>query len=528
MSYRVLLRTFSGLVYLGILGVVAGTVLGRMTAFEGRVVVVPKRTESMALRPNAGGLSFSLTRNMPLDVLPLDNPQAARSLLDNKKAYDAEALGLRLRLDEISVLGPVSERDVIEVTAAGATVAIDAHAGVDLPAASGPCTVRSVEPWAGLVREGSGRRMAALSFERKGAKEWTQGLFTEAGQWTMLPPEMALRLDWVDSEEAAKAGLFPVRPGLDAARWSVAETGRVHWFDSFTPGTAETLGDGTEYVLLGANAGPEKAPSITVGIRKAGHARRVEVPANAAQPLDGVHFEYPGAMPLLVVARAWRDGAAWVESFGPGVAFGPVRLEEGGEWEATPALRFRLDQVMLQGLPVGLQGAPVWMAAVSTEKGELLRLREGLSVRHGDRSFCYRRVPRPPVVRYAFQALSLSGKPIEAFALGPGEKHRVQGWFFTQADDNMRADKSAVLVAKRLPVPRYGVFGLLFILVGAVGWMLAKFRLRRDVEPAWKDLDPDLADGKDGSNGKHESDGMDDLASSEKPGRESFPAGPES
>jgi hypothetical protein len=518
MRYRVILRSCVALVYLGMLGVVVGAVLGRMTAFEGTVVVAEKRTESLALRPGSEGTSFSLTRNMPLDVLPLDNPQAARSLLDNKKNYDAAALGLRLRLDEISVLAPAGERDVIEVTpSAGPAVTIGAHPGATVPLAAGACTIRSVEPWAGLVRDAAGRRMAAFSFQRKGTGDWVQGLFTEAGQWTILPPEMALRLDWVDSENAARAGLPPARPGLDAARWSVAEKGRVHWFETFTTGTGETLGDGTEYVLLGVNTDPEKNPAIVVGIRKAGKARRVEVPANAAQPLEGLRFEYPGAMPVLVIARAWRDGAAWIESFRTDSTLGPIRLEDGGQWEATPALRFRLDQTMLQGLPVGLRGAPVWMAAVSTGGGELLRLREGLSLRCGDSSLRYRRLPQPPVVRYAFQALSLTGRPIETFVLGPGEKHRVQEWLFTQAADNLNAGRTALLTAKRLPASRYGVVGLMLALAGAAGWVLAQIRLRGDnIEPAWTDLKP------------VQGDETDPPFASDKPVRDSSPADTES
>jgi hypothetical protein len=430
-----------------------------------------------------------MTRNMPLDVLPLDNPQAARTLLDGKKSYDAMAMGLRLRLNDITVLSPASERDVIEVTAAsGAVTAADARPGTVLSVETGACAIRSVEPWAGLVREPSGRAMAAFSFQRKGTRDWIQGLFTEAGQWTLLPPEMALRLDWVDSEASAKAGLPPARPAMDAARWSVVEKGRAHWFDTFTPGTGVTLADGTEYVLLASDDGTEKPPVITVGIKKAGQTRRVKVTANATELREGLRFEYPGAMPLLVVARAWRDGAVWLESFGPDRAFGPVRLEEGGEWDATPELRFRIDQVMRQGLPVGLRGAPVWMAAVDTGDGALLRLREGLAVRHKEGSFRYRRLPQPPAVRYAFQALSLDGKPIESFTLGPGEKHQVREWLFTQADDNLNADKSALLMAKRLPASRYGILGVLLLAAGAAGWMLTQVRARRgSAEPPWED-----------------------------------------
>ncbi len=510
MNYRLLLRIFAGLVYLGVLGAVAGAILGRITAFEGRVVIAKQRTESLALRPASGGMSFSLTRNMPIDVLPLDNPQAARSLLDHKKVYDGAPLGLRLRLNDITVLAPVSERDVIEVRqTSGATATVEARPGAELPVSppAVPCTVRSVEPWAGLVRDASGRRMAAFSFHRKGEKDWTQGLFAEAGQWTILAPEMALRLDWADSEDTARAGLPAARPGLDGARWSVLERGRVHQFETFTPGTGETLGDGTEYVLLGVNSAPGRSSSIMVGVKRAGQARRVEVPANAAQPVEGVRFECPGAMPLVVVARAWRDGAAWVESFGPDHTFGPVRLEEGGEWDATPDLRFRFDQAMLQGVPVGLRGAPVWMAAVSTGDGQLLRLREGLSVRQGDLSLCYRRVPQPPVVRYAFQALSLSGKPIAAFTLAPGEKRRVQNWLFAQADDNLRADTSAVLVAKRLPASRYGIMGLMLAAFGAAGWLLSQARLRREpAEPAWTDLAVMSDEGMNGNAGRSDLD----------------------
>jgi hypothetical protein len=153
----------------------------------------------------------------------------------------------------------------------------------------------------------------------------------------------------------------------------------------------------------------------------------------------------------------------------------------------------------------------------------VLRLREGLSVRRGDFSFCYRRLPRPPAVRYAFQALSLSGKPVETFSLGPGEKHRVQEWLFTQADDNRNADKAAVLVAKRLPATRYGTLGLLAVLVGTAGWMTAQFRLRRHpVEPPWMDLTPECGEGTAGSDGRHGSDGVDPASTGEDPGRHAF------
>jgi len=476
------------MVYLGILGAAVSAVLARVTAFEGRVVLAKERTESLALRPVTGELSFSMSRNMPIDVLPLDNPQAVRAMLDGRKNYDGMALGLRLRLNGISVLAPMSERDVIEVSAAGSTTTVDARAGAEIPvpSAAESCVVRSVEPWAGLVRDGSGRRMAAFSFQRGGQGEWIQGLFAEAGQWTILPPEMALRLDWADNEDAAKAGLPATRPGLDAARWSVAEKGLVHWFETLVPGAGETLSDGTEYVLLAAKTEAGAVPAITVGIRKAGKARRLEIPANAPQPLEGVRFDYPGAMPVLVVARAWRDGAAWVESFGRDQRFGPSRMEEGTEWEAAPGLQFRMDQTMEQGLPVGLRGAPVWMAALSMGNGEVLRLREGLAVRRDETSFRYRRLPAPPSVRYTFQALSLTGKPIETFTIGPGEKHRVQEWVFSQADDNLGAEKFAVLQAKRLPASLYGHLGLFLIAVGAVGWVLTRVRLRRrGPEESW-------------------------------------------
>jgi len=504
MSFRVLLRILVGVAYLGILAAGAAAILGKVSAFEGRVVVAEHRTEACAVRPSSGGI-FSLARNMPLDVLPLDNPQAARAALDNKRSYDAAALGMRLRLDGIKALAPAGERDVLEVSRPGSpAVTMDAESGkvLSVPGAAGAWRVRSVEAWAGLLRDASGRRMAAFSFFRKGEKDWTQGLFTEAGQWTMLTPLMALRLDWADSEDAAKAGLPAVRPGLDAARWSVLDKGRVHQFESFVPGTSETLADGTEYVLLSVNEGAWKNPSITVGIRKAGKGRRVEVPANATQPVEGIRFEYPGAMPLLVLVRAWRDGAAWIASFGPEQTFGPARLEEGGEWDATPDLRFRLDQTMSQGIPVGVKGAPVWMASVSTGDGQLLRLREGLAVRHGDISLCYKRVPRPPAVSYAFQALSMSGKTIGTFTLEPGQKHRVQDWVFMQDTDNLKADKTAVLVAERIPSTHYGILGLLLILAGGAGWMATRIRWRRQQEePAWTDLTLETSDGKGGSPG---------------------------
>ena len=485
MQPRLLLRIFAGLAYLGVLVAVVGAVLGRIAAFEGSVVVSPKRTESMAVRPSGNGAGFAMTRSMPLDVLPLDNPQAVRSLLDTRRNYDGLALGFRLRLDAVRILAPASERDVIEIKdPAGATVTLDARAGAVLSGHQGPLgMVRAVQPWAGLLRDPSGRRMAAFSFQRGEGGEWVQGLFAEAGQWTLLPPEMALRLDWDPTEEQAGKALPADRPGLDAARWSVAENGRVHWFENVTPGTGQTLADGTEYRLLSVNTLPPVPPALTVGIKKAGKARRVDVPANAASPKEGVRFECPGAMPVLIMARAWRDGAAWVASFGPEGTTRSGRMGEGDQWQAGPDLRFRLDQVMEQGLAVGVRGAPVWMAEVDEPEGTLLRLREGVSMRRGETTLRYRRLPQPPVVEYDFQALALSGKPIQAFTLRVGGQVRIRDWVFSQDGENLDAGKTALLVARRRPLSPHGLAGVVLLAFGAAGWMLIQIRRRRSSGP---------------------------------------------
>jgi hypothetical protein len=48
-----------------------------------------------------------------------------------------------------------------------------------------------------------------------------------------------------------------------------------------------------------------------------------------------------------------------------------------------------------------------------------------------------------------------------------------------------------VLIARRLPLSRYGVIGLLLIGAGGVGWVLTQLRLRpRNAEPPWTDLKP--------------------------------------
>lgn len=469
-------RIFAALFYLGLLFSGAAWLANRHLVFDGLVAVAVGGRESLAVRPAGEGAGFTLSphRGLSPDLLPFDNPAAARRLFPASGRFDAEGLGFALELRRAEVMERLPDLEVIEARAAGAApVETPAAPGQAVAAPGGPATVLEVGPWAGIIAESGGRPLAALSWRSAPDAPWIQGVFLEEGRWTFLTPEAAFHLHWAADEAAAEAALPETPPGLDAARWGVRDVRRVHWFQSFEPGTACTISDGAEYVLLRRPEEGAPVPALRVGVRKGEEKRVLEVSANAAGADDPVLFEYPGALPVRVLVRPWREGSAWVAAWRGDGRLPPARMKEGDILDLGGGAALRLDGAAPAAVPVGTTGNPVQAALLRTHTGTLLRLREGLLLREGGVSWRYRRLPQPPRMRYT---LARDGAE---HVLEPGGAVTLGPWTFAQTDDNLAAEKTALLRARRTWGGPLGQVAVGLLVTGALGWAVTGMR-RRD------------------------------------------------
>jgi hypothetical protein len=283
----------------------------------------------------------------------------------------------------------------------------------------------------------------------------------------------------VADEAAAEAALPETPPGLDAARWGVRDVRRIHWFQSFEPGTACTVSDGAEYVLLRRPEDGSQAPALRVGVRKGEEKRVLEVSANTAGADDPVLFEYPGALPVRVLVRPWREGSAWVAAWRGADRLPPARMKEGDVLDLGGGAALRFDGAAPAAVPVGTPGSPVQAALLRTGNGTLLRLREGLLLRDEGVSWRYRRLPQPPRMRYT---LARDGAE---HVLEPGGTVTLGPWTFAQTDDNLAAEKTALLRARRSWGGPLGQVAMAFLVIGALGWAVLSVRRPRktDIPP---------------------------------------------
>ena len=251
-------------IYLGLIFAGAGYIYQRIQRFEGILIVNRGKAESIVVRPSEGGFSFTpMQRKLPPDVIPFDQPQTARSL-DAREHFDIAKLPFRIRLDDVETLDNPPPKNILEITEGGTKHTHELTPGMTLELTGQSVALREISPWAGLIRNPSGRPMAAISMRRE-ETPWTEAIFLESGAWRHIEPDIALRLRWFHKETDARQALSDTPPGIDEAQWGISGDGRMHWFRSFAPGTGLTLDDGTEFTLI---AYDETHPAIYVERRK--------------------------------------------------------------------------------------------------------------------------------------------------------------------------------------------------------------------------------------------------------------------
>lgn len=467
------------MLYLGILLFGGGYVLQWAQSFEGIIVVEKGRTEQWAVRPSSeGGGLFSAQQNMPVDVIGFDNPRAATRILGAKGQFDATILPFRLKLNDVKVLEKYSDKEMLEVIQAGKTTDTDVVPGQSLSLPEGKVTIIGIEPWRGLIREGKGEPMAAISL-KQGEEKWSPVVFVNTKSATRPVPGMAVSLHWFPNESAAKAPLPENQSPTARDRWGIHDTGRTHWFETLAPGTGVTTSNGTEYTLMEVeeNTDPALPPVAAIVLEKisGGNASRLRIEANAATPDSEAVLESYNDR-IVIGLHAWRDGAVVVHQVNEGKP-GEVRLLNEGEHTeiqgTTPPLQILLEQVMRTAIPVS--GEDVRMLVLQTA-GDEIHIREGQSVQLKESRLRFRRIPQPPTVQYTLQAL-LKGKEREnqEFILEPGASKRIGQWRFTNDVQHTDNTTIAVLHTKRLTGTPTQYFGLALFLIGALGLTVFRF-----------------------------------------------------
>lgn len=467
------------MLYLGVLLFGGGYVLQWAQSFEGLLVVEKERTEQWAVHPSdEGGSLFSAHRNMPLDVIGFDNKQAARRVLNSKQQYDAAMLPFRLKLEDIKVLKQQPDKETLEVIRAGKTTSAKVKPGQSLTLPEGQVTIIGIEPWRGLIRDGSGAPMATVCL-KSGKDKWSPTVFVDAASVARPVPGLAVSLHWFPEENAARAPVAANELQTTSTRWGIHDTGRTHWFNALTPGTGTTTSDGTQYVLSEVNTSKDASqpPVAAIVLDKTsnGKTSQLRITANTNKPDDEAVLESFNDTVILRL-HAWRDGSVVPHLFIHGRQQETELLNEGDVLKirgTDKPLQLRLEQVIHHALPV--MNEDVRMLVVQTPVGEL-HIREGQTAHLKESHLRFRRLPQPPTVQYTLKTIPPEKeKEGQEFVLAPGASKRIGQWRFTNNVEHPDNETIAVLHVKRLPGTPTQYFGLTLFLIGALGLTVFRF-----------------------------------------------------
>lgn len=469
MRVRLRKRPLFSSLYLGVLFLVAGMAFYRLQHFEGVIVLQKDAVEHLAFRAAARGPGIGLAqRNVPPDLLMLDNPRVPQALRQDQR-YDGVVLPVGLRLDVAEIVGEHPPQDWLTITGPETENRIPITAGDSLSLGATHAEVTRIAPWAGLVRTASGHPMAAVSLSPNAGKE-TPILFLESDRWHILRPDLALRFQWYPNERAFQAALREPVDGAQGARWGVRDGKAVQWFESFAPGTGTRLRDGTEVILAEVD---RAAGWVSLRISSGEGTRAARVQANQGTPEAPYLFEDPAATGRLLELRAWREDQALCRLRQEGQPPVERKLAPEERWELpAAALVLQLHQVMATA--VAVPGGQV--TAVTLRAGETqFTLREGLVETIGDYRVRYDRERPPPDARYQIAVLDAAGVAEATMTLAKGDHARSGAWVFSLAEENPFAPRGVAVNAERRPGGLAQYAGLGLFVLGSFGLVLARF-----------------------------------------------------
>lgn len=407
--------------------------LGWLDTFSGELCVGTGREECVAVRlPGSGRVPLGLgrtpvMRDLAVEAIPFKAPEISANNLDDSQKYDAIKLPFSIRLNRAVALGGGESHDELHIGEPGGDRSVEIAQGETVDLDGVPYKVDAIRPWAGLMRESGGTPMALIAL-RKGGEPWTEGIFLMSESWRRVEPSIGLRFRWAGSEEAANEALDAGLPGVESARWGIADGSSMNWFETFEPNAGATLANGTVVHLLRMDeqhAGPSgPAPAIEVQWNEAGRVRTEWIAANTAGSEAPVRFEYPARLDTVMLINVISEQRALVAIYEHGKLLGREPVMAGSAWRPEGAtFEIRFDQAMERAVPVPIAETHLCEAVLAAPAGTL-RIREGESVRQGDLLLQFVRHARLPDVKYELAAVNGGGKRERVFTLGPGDTVR--------------------------------------------------------------------------------------------------------
>ena len=412
--------------------------LGREENIAVAQAIVPPRFET----PNVWW-------NVPARLIPFNDPETAFKTFSKSAEYHAVRLPFSIRLKKINVISAPPPRHLLSLSGAEPAGLIEIQEGGETRIGAAPFKVTSIRQWSGLMRDPQGIPMAAVTLTRDGANETARTtLFLASGVWQTTPGGAAVHFDWHpgDDDEAARDAAAAPPPGLESARWGVADRGAINWFQSFMPGTGARLSSGEDVTLI---AFDETRPAIAIEIELSGKKRTVWLAHN--ETIDGVpvRFEYPTLAPHIFMVHAWEDGHALVAAYENQKPAGQKELLQGQSFHpANAPLNLRIDDVLSSAVPVPESESNLWAAVLKSESGEEITLRQGEAKRLGDSLVEYVRLSPRREVNYV---LTIAGASTRQVTLNPRQSVRVGDWRLHQAENESDPHTIAVLAAVYTP-----------------------------------------------------------------------------
>ncbi|MBI5095888.1 MAG: hypothetical protein HZB26_26070, partial [Candidatus Hydrogenedentes bacterium] len=298
-------------------------------AFQGELRVGKTENASIAVHPTdyssashpAPADTDSRRYAVQLSDIPFAEPALAEQWIDPRLRYDIVVLPFHLRLTQTAILSPANIASYLEVRPPGAkakTTKVALTPGQAAHVGAEDLRVDCIRPWGGLLRLPAGRPAASVAV-RTPENTWLENLIIEKDSWLYAGADLAIRLVWHDSDQAARAAAESGAPPSEPPRWGVMDGGAINWLDSMTPGTGLQLNSGAKVTL--AQVDPSHATekgrqfAILLQIDQAGERKQEWVIANNPDENAPYRLEYSAARDTLFVLHAARDGFCVVSAY---------------------------------------------------------------------------------------------------------------------------------------------------------------------------------------------------------------------
>lgn len=462
-------RLLFSCIYLGALFLVAGTVFYRTQYFSGTIFLPDGNSEHLVVRPHDGSLGIGLSqRNVPADLLMLDNPGVTRAL-PREGSYDAVVLPFGLRLEE-AVSGeaiPPIHTLVVEGPSDIQTVTVEAGDRVSIGRAT--LTVGHIGPWEGLLRNASGVPMAAVVLDSE--SPWTGPThFLESGRWYTLSSAQAIYFAWHDNEPSARDAFAASLDEIDYVRWGVRDGAAMQWFEGLIPGTGLTLRDGTKVMLRAVLSGGQ---TIRLAVDGGEGPVDVTVEANVGDHTRAYQFESPAATGHGIMLHAWREDEVVCRVLRRDRPAEERVLSPGTDWAIPPeGPTLHLAAVMDSAVPVA--GGKLDAVYLQTAD-HTYSIREGLVETIEGHRIHYEKVDAGGGGRYTIDALDASGARIATRSLTGNNSARVGAWVFRLTGENPAGLSGIAVTATRRPGGWTQGIGLGLFLAGSFGLVFVRF-----------------------------------------------------